>query len=122
MKANNSSKLRLSTISGYEKRILSDVEKTKADEIKDTRILTNAVKKVLNLKIDEDLEGEIVNVSIVEMLAAKKIAYYMEHPDKIDLKELSTVLGEQKTETNLNVKGADELFGNLVIKENEEAE
>jgi hypothetical protein len=125
MKGNstNNEKLKLLNISGYEKRVLTDLEKTKADELKDTRTLSNAVKKVLNLPIEERIDDDtIVNVPIVEILAAKKIAYYMEHTEKIDLKELSSVLGEQKMEVNANLKGADELFGDLVIKDENETE
>ena len=121
--SNNDNKMKLLNISGYEKRVLTDLEKTKADELKDTRTLSNAVKKVLNLPIDERIDDDtVVNIPIAEILATKKIAYLLEHPEKIDLKELSSVLGEQKMEVNANLKGADELFGDIVNKDENETE
>ena len=44
----------------------------------------------------------------------------MENPDKINLKEYSAVLGEDK-ELNVNVKGAEELFGDIAIKDESDA-
>ena len=121
--SNNDNKMKLLNISGYEKRVLTDLEKTKADELKDTRTLSNAVKKVLNLPIDERIDDDtVVNIPIAEILVTKKIAYLLEHPEKIDLKEISSVLGEQKMEVNANLKGADELFGDIVNKEENETE
>ena len=110
----------INLVNGYEKRILNGYEKTSADLLKDNKMLSNAVKKCLGVMVEDTLEdGTVVNVPVVTMIAAKKLAYYMEHPEKADLKELSSVLGEQKVEANLNIKGADELFGDIVNTEDE---
>jgi hypothetical protein len=108
-------------VNGYEKRILNGYEKTSADLLKDSKMLSNAVKKCLGVEVSETLEdGTVVNVPVVTMIAAKKLAYYMEHPEKADLKELSSVLGEQKVEANINLQGAEELFGDIVNKDETE--
>ena len=107
-------------MSGYDKRILSNREKTQADLLKDNKMLSNALKRALGVELTETLEdGTTANIPIVDSLVAKKVAFMMENPDKIDLKELSSVLGEQKLEANLNIQSAQDLFGDIVNKKNE---
>lgn len=101
-------------LTGYEKRIINNKRKSNADLIKDNRMFANTVKECLSLEFETELEdGTKVDVPLAKLLVAKKISYLMEHPEKIDLKEITGTLGESKLETDLNVKGAEELFGDI---------
>lgn len=107
-------------MSGYEKRIFKGIDKTAADLIKDERMVASVLKKCLitEIETEEVLEsGEAVNVPIIYELVGKKLAYWKENPDKIDLKELSTVLGELKNETNLNLPKASSVFAGITIED-----
>lgn len=107
-------------MNGYEKRIYKGYRKTQADLLKDNKMLSNVVKECMGIEVEKTLDdGTMVNVPVAVELVALKLSYLKEHPEKIDLKELSSVLGEQKVEANLNVKGAQELFGDIVNKEDE---
>ena len=107
-------------MSGYEKRLYSGYEKSQADLLKDSKMLQNTVKECLGVPVEiEDDDGTKVSVPVAVMLVGKKIKYMTEHPEKIDLKELSAVLGESKVEVDATLRGASELFGDIVVKEKE---
>lgn len=102
-------------MTGYEKRIYNGWKKSAADLLKDNKMLSNALKTCLGAETERKLaSGEVVNLPIVYDLLIELLAYWKEHPEKIDLKTLSTVLGETKQEVNLNARGANELFGDIV--------
>lgn len=96
----------------YEQRLYLKCSKTKGDKAKDGKILKNAVSRVLGIETEQTLDdGSIVNLSIAERLAIKKLAYLDEHPEKIDLRELSAVLGEQKLEVETTISAGDMFKG-----------
>lgn len=102
-------------MTGYEKRLYSGLPKSAADLLKDNKMVANALKNCLGTDIEKELEsGEVVNIPLVYDLLVSLLAYWKEHPEKIDLKTLSAVLGETKQEAEVTVKGADELFGDLI--------
>ena len=104
-------------MTGYETRVYEGWRKSAADLLKDQKMLSNALRVSLGVETVRKLEtGEVVNIPIVYDLLIELLAYWKEHPEKIDLKTLSTVLGETKQETNVNVKGANELFGDIANK------
>ena len=105
-------------MTGYERRLVEGWKKTAADLLKDQKMLSNALKVALGVETVKKLEsGEEVNIPIVYDLLIDLLAYWKEHPEKIDLKVLSTVLGETKQEVSIDAKkGADELFGDIVNK------
>lgn len=107
-------------MTAYEKRLYKGVQKTQADLLKDTKLLENTVRNCLGITVPKELDdGSIVEVPIAAELVTKKVKYLMEHPEKIDLKELASVLNESKVEVNANVKGAKELFEDITIKKDE---
>ena len=98
-------------MTGYEKRIFSGKYKTAADLLKDNQMVANTLKECLGVEVDVVLEtGEHKNVPIIYQLVAKLLAHWCEHPEKIDLKVLSNVLGETKQEINIETKTAAEMF------------
>ena len=102
-------------MTGYEKRLYSGLPKSAADLLKDNKMVANALKNCLGTDIEKELEsGEVVNIPLVYDLLVSLLAYWKEHPEKIDLKTLSAVLGETRQEAEVTVKGADELFGDLI--------
>lgn len=105
-------------MTGYERRLTDGIKKSAADLLKDQKMLSNALKVALGVETVRKLEsGEEVNIPIVYDLLIDLLAYWKEHPEKIDLKVLSTVLGETKQEVSIDAKkGADELFGDIVNK------
>ena len=91
-------------MTGYEKRIFKGWHKTAADLLKDKKMLEATLKSVLAHEVDvsENLDtGEIVNLPVIDLLVLKKLGYDLDHPEKIDLKVYSAVLGETKQELNL---------------------
>lgn len=111
---------------GYSKRILKNRNKSDADLIKDDRMFRNTLKEVLGQPFSVDLgDGDVVDVPLVKVLVAKKVGYMLENPKDIDLKEISTVLGENKVEADITLRSAQDLFGDIVIdydRTNEETE
>lgn len=98
-------------MTGYEKRLYSGWEKTAADLLKDNQMVATTVKQCLGVEMEETLEsGEVKNVPFVVKLVGKLLAYWYDHPEKIDLKVLSNVLGETKQEINIETKTAAEMF------------
>ena len=86
--------------------------------MKDERMVASVLKKCLTTQVESENtldSGETVEVPIIVELIAKKLAFLQKNPEKIDLKELSTVLGELKTETNLNLPKASAVFTGIVM-------
>ncbi len=105
-------------MSGYEARIYKGYKKSAADMLRDDRMLQNTVKKCLGVEVEKILDdGSTANIPVAVELVALKLSYWKDHPEKIDLKELSTVLGENKVEGQITLRGASELFGDIAIKD-----
>lgn len=105
-------------MTGYEKRVFLGYRKTASDLLKDDRMVGSVLRQCLNTAVptEEHLEsGEVVEVPIIVELVSLKLSYWKSNPDKIDLKELSTVLGELKNETNLNLPQASAVFGGIAV-------
>ena len=98
-------------MTGYEKRLYSGWQKTAADLLKDNQMIASTVKECLGVEVETQLEqGEVKNVPFVVSLVGKLLAYWYDHPEKIDLKVLSNVLGETKQEIAVDTKTAAEMF------------
>ena len=103
-------------LTGYESRILMNLDKSEADKLTDKKMIAATLKQFLNTDIDYTLNGAPVKTSLANLLVAKKIDYDLNHPSEIDLEKYAKVLGEQKLEATLNLKTADDLFGDIVNK------
>ena len=104
-------------MTGYETRLFRGWEKTAADSLKDKKMLEVTMKRALGHEVEETLPtGEKVNVPVIDLLIMKKIGYDLQHPDKIDLKVYSTVLGETKQEVEINTETASEVFKGIVAQ------
>lgn len=102
-------------------RIIRGMKPSKSDKIKNERMFTNTIKKYLGAEIEVELDdGSKETMGVVDLIVAKKIAYDLEHPDKINLKEYSSVMGEDTKNIDVNIKSAKELFGDIVISPDEE--
>lgn len=94
---------RVELMTGYEKRIYAGWKKSAADLLKDNKMVATALKNCLGVEVERELSsGETINLPIVYDLLIELLAYWREHPEKIDLKVLSTVLGETKQEIDVN--------------------
>jgi hypothetical protein len=103
-------------MSNKDMRIIKGMKPSKSDLIKEEKMFTNTVKKYMGAEIEVELEdGSIENQPLVDLVVAKKIAYDLEHPEKIDLKMYSQVMGEDTKTVDVNVKSAKELFGDIVV-------
>lgn len=106
-------------MTGYEKRIFRDIIKSPADLLKDNKMISNALKQCLSAETEMYLSnGEVVNLPIAQDLVIELISYWKEHPDKIDLKVLSAVLGETKIEVAAS-ESASEVFKGVYSKKTE---
>jgi len=104
-------------MTGFEVRTFFGYKRTAADEVKTEQALTNAVKKRLAKNVEvKTKEGEVVNVSGADLLVDAKFQHDLENPGEIDLTKWGKAAGEDTSTTNLNVVGADELFGDIVNK------
>ena len=102
-------------------RIIRGMKPTKSDKLKEERMFTNTIKKYLGAEIEVELDdGSKEKMGVVDLVVAKRIAYDIEHPEKIDLKMYSSVMGEDTKNIDVNIKSAKELFGDIVIKPDEE--
>lgn len=103
-------------MSPQERRIYNNLPQSKGDLIIKGRMLKETMKQILDLPFERELEdGSKVVASVGETLVIKKVLYDIEHPENINLKDYSTVLGENKVEINANLRNARELFGDIVI-------
>lgn len=103
-------------MSNKDMRIIKGMKPSKSDKIKEEKMFTNTVKKYMGAEIEIELEdGSKENQPLVDLIVAKKIAYDLEHPEKIDLKMYSQVMGEDTKTLDVNVKSAKELFGDIVV-------
>ena len=98
-------------MTGYEKRLYRGWQKSAADLLKDNKMVATVVKECLGVEVEKQLEsGEVVNVPFAVELVGTLFAYWKSHPEKIDLKVLSTVLGETKQEIAVESVSASEIF------------
>jgi len=103
-------------MSNKDMRIIKGMKPSKSDLIKEEKLFTNTVKKYMGAEIEVELEdGSKESQPLVDLIVAKKIAYDLEHPEKIDLKMYSQVMGEDTKTVDVNVKSAKELFGDIVV-------
>jgi hypothetical protein len=102
-------------LTGYETRIYKGYKKTDADKLKEKKMIASTVQEVLATPVTVELSGELVEVPLVVDLIALKMKYLKEHPEKIDLKELSAVLGEQKQEVVIDTQKPSDIFRGVAI-------
>lgn len=104
-------------MTGYEIREYRGYKKSAADELKDEQMFNKAVKKRLAMEEKVQLPtGELVNVSALDLLVDKKLQDDLNNPERIDLVKWRKAAGEDTTSAEVNVRGANELFGDIVIK------
>lgn len=93
---------------------------SKTNELKENLMVKKALSKALGVKVDMKLEtGEIVMVTIADVLAAETIKDAIKYPSTSKLKDLAAIAGELKENVNVNLQSPQQLFGDLVIKKNE---
>lgn len=107
-------------ITPEQQRYITGKEKSELDKSLDDFRFANAIKNSLGRKIPVQEKGTVSMVSVADLLIAKRIAFLMENPDKIDLTEISKALGEQKNDkvdVNVNIKPQD-IFSKVVNYQN----
>ena len=107
-------------ITPEQQRYITGKEKSELDKSLDDFRFANVIKNSLGRKIPVQAKGTVSMVSVADLLIAKRIAFLMENPDKIDLTEISKALGEQKTDkvdVNVNIKPQD-IFSKVVNYQN----
>lgn len=103
-------------MTGYERRLVAGKRKSAADLLKDEKMVASAVRDVLGAEVERRLEtGEVVDLPLVYDLLIDLFAYWKRNPGKIDLKVLSSVLGETKVEVSANSETASDIFGGIAI-------
>lgn len=103
-------------MTGYEIREYKGYKKTAGDELKNKSMFQTAVKNRLAMEEQVRLpSGETVKVSAVELLVDAKLQDDLDHPERIDLVKWQKAAGEEVIKTENEVKGADELFGDIII-------
>jgi hypothetical protein len=104
-------------MTGYELRTYKGYKKTIGDQIKDKAMFRTIVKNRLAMEEQAVLPtGEVVNVSALELLVDAKLQDDLNNPDRIDLVKWQKASGEDVNQSEVTLRGADELFGDIVIK------
>lgn len=105
----------------YELRMFKEIKKSPADVLKENKMMESTLKNMLGMEIEagEMEDGTVINLPVKDLIVAKKIAYDLQNPKNIDLKMYANVLGENEIKVNANLQGSKELFGDIVINENE---
>ena len=104
-------------MTGYEKRLLMGKRQSAADLLKEDKMVATAVRGVLGTEVARKLEsGEEINLPLVYDLLIDLFAYWKQNPSKIDLKVLSSVLGESKMEIAAGTETASDIFGGIAVK------
>lgn len=102
-------------MTGYEVRSYHGYKKTAADQIKDKTMFRTAVKNRLAMEEQAKLpSGEVINVPAIDLLVDAKLNDDLNNPDRIDLVKWQKAAGEEVNQTEVNLRGADELFGDIV--------
>ena len=103
-------------MTGYEIRIVKSLMSSRGDILKDDKMVNSVVRAALGTPIESTLEGgEAVNVNPLTKLVAARIGYELANPKDIDLEKWAKILGEQKIEQAVELRGADSLFGDIVV-------
>ena len=109
-------------MTGYELRVYENLPKSEADVLKDNRMLASTLRNVLGSTFENQLDsGESINCSVATMMVIKKLAFLINNPDKIDLKEISSVLGESKVEASVSSLPTDAFQGLVSVEKQEES-
>ena len=104
-------------MTGFEVRTGFGYKRTASDEIKSEQMLKKAVQRRLNMEVEVTLpSGEVVNVPSADLLVDAKFQHDLEHPNEIDLVKWGKSAGEDTVTVENNLHGAEELFGDIVIK------
>ena len=103
-------------MTGYEYRQYHGYRKSAADQLKDKQMFKAAVKNRLAMEEAVTLpSGEVVNVSAIELLVDAKFNDDLNNPDRIDLVKWLKAAGEDVNQTEVTLRGADELFGDIKL-------
>lgn len=103
-------------MTGYEVRTYRGYKKSAADQMKDKQMFATAIKNRLAMEEQVVLPtGEIVNVPAVELLVDAKLQDDLNNPERIDLVKWRKAAGEEVNQSEVSVRGADELFGDIII-------
>lgn len=109
-------------MTGYELRVYENLPKSEADVLKDNRMLASTLRNVLGSTFENQLDsGESINCSVATMMVIKKLAFLIKNPEKIDLKEISSVLGESKVEASVSSLPTDAFQGLVSVEKQEES-
>ena len=102
-------------MTGYEIREYHGYKKSAADQIKDKQMFSTAIKNRLAMEQKVTLPtGEVVNVTAAELLVDAKLQDDLNNPERIDLVKWRKAAGEEAVTAEETMKGAMELFGDIV--------
>lgn len=116
-KKKNSGKVKATDLmTGYEVRVYRGYKKTAGDQIKEGKMFSQAIKE--RLAMEEEVKcletGEMINVSALDLLIDAKLEHDLKNPQDIDLVKWRKAAGEEVVQQDVRVKGANELFGDIV--------
>ena len=104
-------------MTGYEVRTYRGYKKSAADQLKDKAMFSTAIRNRLAMEEKVQLpSGEVVNVPAVDLLVDAKLQDDLNNPERIDLVKWRKAAGEEANTVENAIKGAEELFGDIVNK------
>ena len=104
-------------MTGFEVRQYHGYKRSVGDLTKQKEMFKTAVKNRLAMEEKVMLPtGEVVNVSAAELLVDAKFQHDLDNPQGIDLTKWLKAAGEDVNQAEVTLRGADELFGDIVNK------
>lgn len=104
-------------MTGTEYRIYHGYKKTAADKLKNKKMFEEAVRNRLAMEERVTLpSGEVVTVSAAELLVDAKFQHDLVCTQDLDLNKWAKAAGEDVNKQEVTLRGADELFGDIVNK------
>ena len=110
-------------LTGYETRIVNHRKQSAADIMASRTMFRDVLKKCLGSEMEVVLaDGSTGLVTVAEVMAAKRITYLLDNPDKIDFKEISAALGENKAVIEDQREDSKDIFRGITVGAEEEAD
>lgn len=99
-------------LSDSEKRVIGGMKKSKGDIAAERAVCRKALQEALSDEVIVDSK----KLTIMQLLAINTVKEAINNPSTSKLKDIATILGENKQTIDLNLQGADDLFGDIVNK------
>lgn len=110
-------KSQMGMLPNYEQNMYSGLKgKSTVDELKENSMIKRSLLRCLGSNVSMKLEtGEVVDVTIADIVVARTLQDAIENPTPAKLKDLAAITGELKEKAEVALTPLQELLGDIVI-------